>query len=134
MNNQHYPFLSQIDSPADLRDLDEESLPQVADDLRRYLIESVATSGGHFGAGLGCVELTVALHAVFNAPKDRIIWDVSHQCYPHKIITGRRDRIRTIRQKDGLSGFTKRSESPFDPFGAAHSSTSISAARSVPMC
>src|SRR5436305_5512863 len=105
----------------------EADLRQVADELRAELIDAVSITGGHFGAGLGVVELTVAVHYVFNTPHDRLIWDVGHQAYPHKILTGRRDRIRTIRQGGGLSGFTKRSESEYDPFGAAHSSTSISA-------
>ncbi|MCF2906118.1 1-deoxy-D-xylulose-5-phosphate synthase [Octadecabacter sp. CECT 8868] len=122
------PLLDQIDLPSDMRGLSDAQLRSVADELRAETISTVSETGGHLGAGLGVVELTVALHAVFEAPKDKIIWDVSHQCYPHKILTGRRDRIRTLRQKDGLSGFTKRSESPYDPFGAAHSSTSISAA------
>ena len=124
----HTPTLDQIDLPSDLNGLSDAQLRKVADELRAETISTVSETGGHLGAGLGVVELTVALHAVFEAPKDKIIWDVSHQCYPHKILTGRRDRIRTLRQKDGLSGFTKRSESPYDPFGAAHSSTSISAA------
>ncbi|SHI73729.1 1-deoxy-D-xylulose-5-phosphate synthase [Palleronia salina] len=122
------PHLDRISSPADLRRMDDTSLSHVADELRAETISAVSETGGHLGAGLGVVELTVALHAVFDTPRDRLIWDVSHQCYPHKILTGRRDRIRTLRKKDGLSGFTKRSESPYDPFGAAHSSTSISAA------
>ncbi|WP_147126653.1 1-deoxy-D-xylulose-5-phosphate synthase [Shimia ponticola] len=122
------PLLDKIDSPADLKGLSDAQLTQVAHELRSETISAVSVTGGHLGAGLGVVELTVALHAVFDTPKDRLIWDVSHQCYPHKILTGRRDRIRTLRMKDGLSGFTKRSESPYDPFGAAHSSTSISAA------
>ncbi len=121
------PLLDQINIPSDLRELQEEQLPQVADELRTELIDAVSQTGGHLGAGLGVVELTVAIHHVFNTPDDRLIWDVGHQCYPHKILTGRRDRIRTLRQKDGLSGFTKRAESEYDPFGAAHSSTSISA-------
>ena len=121
------PLLDQINSPNDLRQVDETQLPQVADELRQELIDAVSQTGGHLGAGLGVVELTVAIHHVFNTPDDRLIWDVGHQCYPHKILTGRRDRIRTLRQKDGLSGFTKRAESEYDPFGAAHSSTSISA-------
>ena len=108
-------------------ELPESDLRQVADELRAELIDAVSITGGHFGAGLGVVELTVALHYVFDTPHDRLIWDVGHQAYPHKILTGRRDRIRTIRQGGGLSGFTKRSESEYDPFGAAHSSTSISA-------
>ena len=124
----HTPMLDQIDLPSDLNGLSDGQLRKVADELRAETISAVSETGGHLGAGLGVVEMTVALHAVFDAPKDKIIWDVSHQCYPHKILTGRRDRIRTLRQKDGLSGFTKRSESPYDPFGAAHSSTSISAA------
>jgi 1-deoxy-D-xylulose-5-phosphate synthase len=122
------PLLDRIHTPADLRGLSDAQLRQVADELRAETISAVSETGGHLGAGLGVVELTVALHAVFDTPRDRLIWDVSHQSYPHKILTGRRDRIRTLRMKDGLSGFTKRSESPYDPFGAAHSSTSISAA------
>ena len=121
------PLLDRIDVPADLRRLPEADLRQLADELRAELIDAVSITGGHFGAGLGVVELTVALHYVFDTPHDRLIWDVGHQAYPHKILTGRRDRIRTIRQGGGLSGFTKRSESEYDPFGAAHSSTSISA-------
>ena len=122
------PLLDKILVPADMKQLSDQELSQLADELRAETISAVSETGGHLGAGLGVVELTVALHAVFDAPKDRIIWDVSHQTYPHKILTGRRDRIRSLRMKDGLSGFTKRSESPYDPFGAAHSSTSISAA------
>ncbi|HJY49599.1 MAG TPA: 1-deoxy-D-xylulose-5-phosphate synthase [Stellaceae bacterium] len=122
------PLLDQIDIPADLRKLPEEDLRQLADELRAELIDAVSITGGHFGASLGVVELTVALHYVFDTPHDRLIWDVGHQAYPHKILTGRRDRIRTIRQGGGLSGFTKRSESEYDPFGAAHASTSISSA------
>ena len=122
------PLLDQVQSPDDLKRMSDSQLTQLAHELRQETISAVSETGGHLGAGLGVVELTVALHSVFNAPKDKIIWDVSHQCYPHKIITGRRDRIRTLRQQDGLSGFTKRSESVYDPFGAAHSSTSISAA------
>jgi 1-deoxy-D-xylulose-5-phosphate synthase len=121
------PLLDQITVPADLRRFPESDLPQIADELRAELIDAVSITGGHFGAGLGVVELTVAVHYVFNTPHDRLIWDVGHQAYPHKILAGRRDRIRTIRQGGGLSGFTKRSESEYDPFGAAHSSTSISA-------
>jgi 1-deoxy-D-xylulose-5-phosphate synthase len=120
------PLLDQINVPADLRRFPESDLPQIADELRAELIDAVSITGGHFGAGLGVVELTVAVHYVFNTPHDRLIWDVGHQAYPHKILTGRRDSIRTIRQGGGLSGFTKRSESEYDPFGAAHSSTSIS--------
>ncbi|GAB4382149.1 1-deoxy-D-xylulose-5-phosphate synthase [Albidovulum sp.] len=122
------PTLDRVKSPADLKALSDRELKRLADELRAETISAVSVTGGHLGAGLGVVELTVALHAVFDAPRDKIIWDVGHQCYPHKILTGRRDRIRTLRQKGGLSGFTKRSESPYDPFGAAHSSTSISAA------
>jgi 1-deoxy-D-xylulose-5-phosphate synthase len=122
------PLLDTVATPADLRKLRPEQLRQLADELRAETISAVSVTGGHLGAGLGVVELTVALHHVFNTPEDRLIWDVGHQCYPHKIITGRRDRIRTIRMGGGLSGFTKRSESEYDPFGAAHSSTSISAA------
>ena len=121
------PLLDRIDSPADLKGLSNEDLRRVADELRAETISAVSVTGGHLGAGLGVVELTVAIHAVFNTPKDKLIWDVGHQCYPHKILTGRRDRIRTLRKEGGLSGFTKRSESEYDPFGAAHSSTSISA-------
>lgn len=124
----HTPLLDQIARPADLKGLSDRQLTQVADELRQETVSAVSETGGHLGAGLGVVELTVALHAVFDTPRDKVIWDVSHQCYPHKILTGRRDRIRTLRKKDGLSGFTKRVESPYDPFGAAHSSTSISAA------
>ncbi len=127
-NRPDTPLLDQVATPADLKRFSDAQLTQLAHELRSETISAVSETGGHLGAGLGVVELTVALHAVFDAPRDKIIWDVSHQCYPHKILTGRRDRIRTIRQKDGLSGFTKRSESPYDPFGAAHSSTSISAA------
>jgi 1-deoxy-D-xylulose-5-phosphate synthase len=122
------PLLDQIKYPSDLRKLDESRLKQVADELRTETIDAVAVTGGHLGAGLGVVELTVALHYVFNTPEDRIVWDVGHQAYPHKILTGRRDRIRTLRMGSGLSGFTKRAESEYDPFGAAHSSTSISSA------
>jgi 1-deoxy-D-xylulose-5-phosphate synthase len=122
------PLLDAVATPADLRKLPDSSLPQLADELRRETIDAVSVTGGHLGAGLGVIELTVALHHVFDTPRDRLIWDVGHQAYPHKILTGRRDRIRTLRQGGGLSGFTKRSESEYDPFGAAHSSTSISAA------
>jgi 1-deoxy-D-xylulose-5-phosphate synthase len=122
------PMLDRVTLPSDLKVLSDRELRQVADELRAETISAVSVTGGHLGAGLGVVELTVALHAVFDTPRDKIIWDVGHQCYPHKILTGRRDRIRTLRTEGGLSGFTKRSESPYDPFGAAHSSTSISAA------
>jgi 1-deoxy-D-xylulose-5-phosphate synthase len=121
------PLLDQVGSPEDLRGLPEKSLRQLADELRQETIDAVAVTGGHLGAGLGVVELTVALHRIFDTPRDRLIWDVGHQAYPHKILTGRRDRIRTLRQGGGLSGFTRRAESEYDPFGAAHSSTSISA-------
>ncbi len=121
------PLLDQVHTPADLRRLNEASLRQLADELRQETISAVSVTGGHLGAGLGVVELTVALHYVFDTPRDRLIWDVGHQAYPHKILTGRRDRIRTLRQGGGLSGFTKRAESEYDPFGAAHASTSISA-------
>ena len=122
------PLLDRVAGPADLRQMPDHQLAALADELRAEVIDAVSETGGHLGSGLGVVELSVAIHAVFNTPMDKLIWDVGHQCYPHKILTGRRDRIRTLRQKDGLSGFTKRSESKFDPFGAAHSSTSISAA------
>jgi 1-deoxy-D-xylulose-5-phosphate synthase len=128
MSQPHTPLLDQVASPSDLKRLSDSDLRRLADELRAETIWSVSQTGGHFGAGLGVVEMTVALHAVFDTPRDKLVWDVSHQCYPHKILTGRRARMGTIRQKDGLSGFTKRSESPYDPFGAAHSSTSISAA------
>jgi 1-deoxy-D-xylulose-5-phosphate synthase len=122
------PTLDRVHFPRDLKALSDRELHQLADELRAETISAVSVTGGHLGAGLGVVELTVALHAVFDAPRDKIIWDVGHQCYPHKILTGRRDRIRSLRMEGGLSGFTKRSESPYDPFGAAHSSTSVSAA------
>ncbi|MBO43783.1 MAG: 1-deoxy-D-xylulose-5-phosphate synthase [Rhodospirillaceae bacterium] len=121
------PLLDRIKFPSDLREFPEDDLRQIADEVRAELVDAVSQTGGHLGASLGVVELTTAIHYVFNTPDDILIWDVGHQCYPHKILTGRRDRIRTIRQKNGLSGFTKRSESEYDPFGAAHSSTSISA-------
>jgi len=121
------PLLDQVQFPEDLRKLAEHQLPQLAQELRQETVDAVSLTGGHLGAGLGVIELTIALHWVFDTPVDRLVWDVGHQSYPHKIITGRRDRIRTLRQGGGLSGFTKRSESPYDPFGAAHSSTSLSA-------
>lgn len=121
------PLLDQVDTPADLRKLPQSDLKQLANELREELVDAVSVTGGHLGAGLGVVELTVAIHYLFDTPIDRLIWDVGHQAYPHKILTGRRDRIRTLRQPGGLSGFTKRAESEYDPFGAAHSSTSISA-------
>ncbi len=126
-NNSTTPVLDRVKLPADLRQLPESELRALAEDLRRATIDAVSVTGGHLGSSLGVVELTVALHYVFNTPKDRVIWDVGHQAYPHKILTGRRERIKTLRQAGGLSGFTKRSESEYDPFGAAHSSTSISA-------
>ena len=121
------PLLDRIGSPSDLRNLSASELVKVADELRAETISAVSVTGGHLGAGLGVIELTVALHYVFDTPADRIVWDVGHQTYPHKILTGRRSRIRTLRQGGGLSGFTKRSESEYDVFGAGHSSTSISA-------
>ena len=119
------PLLDSVQSPADTRGLSPLELRQLADEVRAATIEAVSHTGGHLGAGLGVVELTVALHHVFETPEDILIWDVGHQAYPHKILTGRRDRIRTLRQGGGLSGFTKRAESEYDPFGAAHASTSI---------
>ena len=126
-----YEYLNQINFPYDLKKIPESKLQNVADEVRKELIEAVSVTGGHLGASLGVVELTVALHYIFDTPKDKLIWDVGHQCYPHKILTGRKDRIRTLRQGSGLSGFTKRLESEYDPFGAAHSSTSISAALGI---
>ena len=127
MRESETPLLDEIALPADLRRLPRKQLQTLADELRQETINAVSITGGHLGAGLGVVELTVALHYIFDTPTDRLIWDVGHQAYPHKILTGRRDRIRTLRQGGGLSGFTKRTESEYDPFGAAHSSTSISA-------
>ena len=121
------PLLDQINYPSDLKKLTPEQLPQLAKELREELVDAVSVTGGHLGAGLGVVELTIAIHYLFDTPNDRLIWDVGHQAYPHKILTGRRNKIRTLRQGGGLSGFTKRAESQYDPFGAAHSSTSISA-------
>ena len=128
MHEREASILDHIAGPSDMKQLSDTELTLLANELRSEVISAVSETGGHLGSSLGVVEITVALHAVFNTPLDKVIWDVGHQCYPHKILTGRRDRIRTLRQKDGLSGFTKRSESEFDPFGAAHSSTSISAA------
>ncbi|MBS0192915.1 MAG: 1-deoxy-D-xylulose-5-phosphate synthase [Proteobacteria bacterium] len=125
---QRYPRLARIDVPTDLRQFNEAELPAIARELRAYLIESVAASGGHFGAGLGVIELTLALHYLYDTPNDRLVWDVGHQCYPHKILCGRRDRIGTVKQKDGVAPFPRRDESEFDTFGVGHSSTSISAA------
>src|SRR5438445_6382633 len=122
-----YALLETIQSPADVRRLGRAELKQLATELREFVLHSVSQTGGHLSSNLGTVELTIALHHVFDTPRDRLVWDVGHQAYPHKILTGRRDRIRTIRQGNGLSGFTKRAESEYDPFGAAHSSTSISA-------
>ncbi len=128
---KNYEFLDQINFPSDLKNIPETKLQKVADELREEMIDAVSVTGGHLGASLGVVELSVALHYILNTPKDKLIWDVGHQCYPHKILTGRKDRIRTLRQGGGLSGFTKRQESEFDPFGAAHSSTSISSALGI---
>ena len=122
------PYLDLINDPSDLKKLSDRELKILTRELREETIATVARTGGHLGAGLGVIELTVALHATFDTPKDKLIWDVSHQSYPHKILTGRRGRMDTLRRKDGISGFTKRSESLYDPFGTAHSSTSISAA------
>lgn len=127
IDSSTYPLLSTIDSPEDLRRLPADQIGAVAEELRRYLIETVSTMGGHFAAGLGTVELTIALHYIFDTPDDRLIWDVGHQAYPHKVITGRRDQLHTIKKKDGLAPFPKRGESPFDVFGVGHSSTSVSA-------
>ena len=124
----HTPVLDRVTLPADMKSLSDRELHQLAHELRAETIAAVGVTGGHLGSGLGVVELTTAIHYVFDTPNDKLVWDVGHQCYPHKILTGRRDRIRTLRQGGGLSGFTKRSESDYDPFGAAHSSTSISAA------
>ena len=121
------PHLDRVSFPSDLKALTDAELSALADELRSEVIEAVATTGGHLGSSLGVVELTVAIHAVFDTPRDKLIWDVGHQCYPHKVLTGRRDRMNTLRQEGGISGFTKRAESEYDPFGAAHSSTSISA-------
>src|ERR1700710_331390 len=121
------PLLDRVNIPSDMRNLSGDQLKQLAEELRAETVDTVSVTGGHLGAALGVIELTVAIHAVFDTPSDRLIWDVGHQAYPHKILTGRRDRIRTLRQPGGLSGFTRRAESEYDPFGAAHSSTSISA-------
>ncbi|MGL5010754.1 MAG: 1-deoxy-D-xylulose-5-phosphate synthase N-terminal domain-containing protein, partial [Paracoccaceae bacterium] len=122
------PLLDRVSGPADMKQFSDAELALLAGEVRREVINVVSETGGHLGSSLGVVELTVAIHAVFQAPLDKLIWDVGHQCYPHKILTGRRERMRTLRQGGGLSGFTKRAESEYDPFGAAHSSTSISAA------
>src|SRR6187397_1373302 len=125
--NDRYPLLSQIETPADLRQLPVAKLNGVAGELRQYLVDTVSQMGGHFAAGLGTVELTVALHYVFETPHDRLVWDVGHQAYPHKVLTGRGGQLHTIKQKDGLAPFPTRSESEYDTFGVGHSSTSISA-------
>src|SRR5580658_11299793 len=127
-NTPSYPILGAIESPADLRALPERDLSALAKELREFLIQTVSTRGGHFAAGLGTVELTIALHYVFNTPDDRLVWDVGHQAYPHKVLTGRRERLSTIKQRDGLAPFPSRTESPYDTFGVGHSSTSVSAA------
>jgi len=126
--NPHWALLESIDSPEDLRKLPQSQLSSLAQQLRSFLLESVSSTGGHLSAGLGTVELTIALHYIFNTPDDRIIWDVGHQTYPHKILTGRREQMKSLRQKGGLAGFPKRDESEYDAFGTGHSSTSISAA------
>src|SRR5579871_6778385 len=123
-----YPLLETLHSPGDLRELAPDKLPALAQELREFLIQSVSTRGGHFAAGLGTVELTIALHYVFNTPEDRLVWDVGHQAYPHKVLTGRRDRLHTIKQRDGLAPFPTPAESPYDTFTVGHSSTSVSAA------
>jgi 1-deoxy-D-xylulose-5-phosphate synthase len=128
MDRERYPLLSSIPTPDLLRELPEADLPKVADELRAYLIETVSQVGGHFGAGLGVVELTVALHYLYDTPEDRVVWDVGHQTYPHKILTGRAESIHTVKQKGGVAPFPRREESPYDTFGVGHSSTSISAA------
>ena len=126
--NQTFPLLAQIDSPADLRGLDQDQLPELAAEIRAFLLQSLSQTGGHLASGLGSVEITIALHYLFDTPNDRLIWDVGHQCYPHKILTGRRDQMSGLRLQGGLSGFPKITESEYDHFGAGHSSTSISAA------
>ncbi len=125
---QQYPYLDRVNDPADLRNFTIPELKGLASDVRSFLIEVISKTGGHLGAGLGAVELSVALHHVFHTPEDKLVWDVGHQAYPHKILTGRKDRLHTIRQYKGLSGFLKRNESPYDTFGAGHASTAISAA------
>ena len=127
-SSRAYPLLEQVDTPEQLRQLDISQLRQLADELRDYMVRSVSHTGGHLSAGLGTVELTIALHYVYDTPNDRLVWDVGHQSYPHKLLTGRRQRFHTLRQKNGLSGFPRREESPYDTFGVGHSSTSISAA------
>ena len=127
MTNRKTPLLDEINTPVQLRQLPASKLPTLANDLRYDMIKAVSQTGGHLGAGLGVIELTIALHYIFDTPDDKLIWDVGHQAYPHKILTGRREQMSGLRQEGGLSGFTKRSESLYDPFGAGHSSTSISA-------
>src|SRR5512135_836074 len=131
MTDLHFQFLDRINYPSDLRKLDVKDLRAVCGEIRDFLIDCVSKTGGHFGAGLGAVELSVALHYVFNTPVDKLVWDTGHQAYPHKILTGRRDRMYTMRQLDGLSGFLKRSESEYDAFGAGHASTALSAALGI---
>ena len=126
-----YKYLNDINVPADIKKLNQSELQELSNEVREEMIDAVSETGGHLGAGLGVVELTVALHYCFNTPNDKLIWDVGHQTYPHKILTGRKQRIRTLRKGNGLSGFTRRSESEYDPFGAAHSSTSISSALGI---
>ena len=128
---QEYKFLKDINFPSDLKKVSENDLQELSDEVRKEMINAVSETGGHLGAGLGVVELTVALHYIFDTPNDKLIWDVGHQTYPHKILTGRKNKIKTLRQGKGLSGFTKRTESEYDPFGAAHSSTSISSALGI---
>ena len=129
MNN--YQYLDKINFPSDIKKLSIDELKILSNEVRAELIDAVSVTGGHLGAGLGVIELTIALHYIFDTPNDKLIWDVGHQTYPHKILTGRKDKIRTVRQGNGLSGFTKRTESEYDPFGAAHSSTSISSALGI---
>ena len=126
-----YKYLDKINFPSDIKKLSIDELKILSNEVRAELIDAVSVTGGHLGAGLGVIELTIALHYIFDTPNDKLIWDVGHQTYPHKILTGRKDKIRTVRQGNGLSGFTKRAESEYDPFGAAHSSTSISSALGV---
>ena len=128
MKNKSYPILDQVEIPADIRDLDLEELESLATDIREYILDTISKTGGHLAAGLGTVELSIALHYVFNTPEDKIIWDIGHQCYPHKILTGRKNKLDTVRKYNGISGFLKIKESDYDVFGAGHSSTSISAA------
>ena len=128
---KNYKYLNNINFPSDIKKLSVDKLQELSNEVREEMISAVSETGGHLGAGLGVVELTVALHYIFDTPNDKLIWDVGHQTYPHKILTGRKEKIRTLRQADGLSGFTKRSESEYDPFGAAHSSTSISSSLGI---